>query len=294
VNIACRIAPAFGTVKLRNDVRIRLIGGSAAFPGQRMTASESKRQMESDLESARERLSFYEQFDEIIKQNIASSSALLKEASARFDSDFTEERSKYRALLSDILDDLTALQTQSEKLARRVGDALDELENVLPAPGESAPSAATAAAAAASLNAEAPAEAAAVVNAAPTSRKKADRAKPAAAAAVAVAEEPAVETVPVPAPPVVAMPPTEGAASTTVLVHGVPRASAALGLKSYIEKLDFVTAVEPREFAAGLLRLQVDGTRPLSAGDLSGWSMSDRIELKNDSNGLLELNLTPA
>ena len=77
-------------------------------------------------------------------------------------------------------------------------------------------------------------------------------------------------------------------------MHGVPRASAALGLKSYIEKLDFVTAVEPREFAAGLLRLHVDGARPLSLGDLSGWSLADRIELRNASNELLELNLTPA
>jgi hypothetical protein len=253
-----------------------------------MTASESKRQIESDLDRARERLSFYEQFDEIIRQNIASSSALLREASARFDSDFTEERRKYRALLSDILDDLTALQTQSERLARRVGDALDELENILPAPGESAGAGTT------SLNAEAPAEAAAVVSGAPTARRKPERARAAESAAVTDAEAPPVPLAPVAAPPVVAMPPTGEPASTTVLVHGVPRASAALALKSYIEKLDFVTAVEPREFAAGLLRLQVDGSRPLSAGDLSGWSMSDRIELKNDGNGLLELNLAPA
>ncbi len=61
-----------------------------------MTASEGKSQVETDLDRARERLSFYEQFDEIIKQNIASSSALLKEASARFDSDVADERDRYR------------------------------------------------------------------------------------------------------------------------------------------------------------------------------------------------------
>lgn len=94
------------------------------------------------------------------------------------------------------------------------------------------------------------------------------------------------------APPVV-MPPT-GPTSTTLLVHGMPRASAALGLKSYIEKLDFVTTVEPREFAAGLLRLQVDGARPLTLGDLAGWSLADRIELKTASNDLLELGLASA
>ena len=82
--------------------------------------------------------------------------------------------------------------------------------------------------------------------------------------------------------------------TTTLLVHGVPRASAALGLKSYIEKLDFVSTVEPREFAAGLLRLQVDGARPLALGDLSGWNMADRIQLRNAGNDLLEVDLAPA
>lgn len=260
-----------------------------AESGQHMTASESKRQLESDLDRARERLSFYEQFDEIIRQNIASSSALLKEASERFDSDFAEERSKYRALLSDILDDLTTLQAQSERIARRVTDALDDLENKLPAPGETTGAPIAAAATAAALAAEAPPEATAVVNAAPVVAKPVPRPKPPKVEQSAPAPPPVV-----PMPPTTAVAATDGSASTTLLVHGVPRASAALGLKSYIEKLDFVTEVEPREFAAGLLRLQVDGTRPLMLGDLGGWMLADRIELRNASDELLELNLKPA
>lgn len=256
-----------------------------------MTASESKSQVETDLDRARERLSFYEQFDEIIKQNIASSSALLKEASARFDSDFAEERGKYRAVLSDILDELTVLQAHSERLARRVNDALDELEissldEGEPVTGSIAPG----------IVAEAPPEAAAVVNAAVAStRKRPARTKPAAAPEPA-APQPRVapESAVIPrVAPAVELPPT-GPTSTTLLVHGVPRASAALGLKSYIEHLDFVDSVEPREFAAGLLRLQVEGNRPLTLGDLSGWNMGDRIELKTASNDLLEFGLTPA
>ncbi|HET9662338.1 MAG TPA: hypothetical protein VFP05_18570 [Thermomicrobiales bacterium] len=253
-----------------------------------MTASESKSQVETDLDRARERLSFYEQFDEIIKQNIASSSALLKEASARFDSDFAEERDRYRTLLSEILDDVTLLQAQSERLARRVNDALDELETNLPAAAEAVASVAP------GIVAEAPPEAAAVIGSAATgTRKRPDRAKPAPA-------EPAPPARTVPDSPVlpkvapVAELPPSGPASTTLLVHGVPRASAALGLKSYIEQLDFVSAVEPREFAAGLLRLQVDGSRPLTLGDLSGWNMAARIELKNTGADLLELGLAPA
>lgn len=250
-----------------------------------MSESDSKSQAETDLDRARERLSFYEQFDEIIKQNIASSSALLKEASARFDSDFAEERDRYRAVLSEILDDVTTLQAQSERLARRVNDALEALETRIPAAGESSvPSVAP------GIAAEAPPEAAAVVNAATASTRK----RPERAAAAPVQLEPATAAPVLPkAAPVAVLPPTEPT-STTLLVHGMPRASAALGLKSYIEQLDFVSSVEPREFAAGLLRLQVDGARPLTVGDLSGWNLADRIELKTSGNDLLELGLAPA
>ena len=265
-----------------------------------MTASKSKSQAENDLDVARERLSFYEQFDEIIRQNIASSSALLKEASARLDSDFAAERSRYRALLSEILDDLTALQSQSERLARRVTEALDELEG-----GEPLSSASVAPEVAAmGIATEAPPEAAAVVNAAHATRKKSEKPKTveagdeASVEAVEVvaktdtdAPKLAADTAPIAAPATVDF---SNPASITLLVHGMPRASAALGLKSYIEKLDFVSAVEPREFAAGLLRLQVDGARPLSLGDLAGWNLADRIELRNASNDLLELSLAPA
>jgi hypothetical protein len=256
-----------------------------------MSASKSKSQVESDLDLARERLSFYEQFDEIIKQNITSSSALLKEASARLDSDVAVERGRHRALLSDILDGLTVLQSQSEKLARRVTDALDEIEGAVPHSAESvAPEAAVL-----GLSTEAPPEAAAVVNAAAGSTSRSSgKAKPVEAAAVAVAAtEPAPASTAGTAPAIAAADfshPT----TTTLLVHGVPRASAALGLKSYIEKLDFVSTVEPREFAAGLLRLQVDGARPLGLGDLSGWNMADRIQLRNAGNDLLEVDLAPA
>lgn len=254
-----------------------------------MTASESKSQVETDLDRARERLSFYEQFDEIIKQNIASSSALLKVASSRFDSDFAEERERYRTLLSEILDDVTALQAQSERLARRVNDALDELETNLPAAAEAAT-----ASVAPGIAAEAPPEAAAVIGSAATStRKRPDRAKPAPVESAPPARPVPDSSVLPKMPPVAELPPS-GPASTTLLVHGVPRASAALGLKSYIEQLDFVSAVEPREFAAGLLRLQVDGSRPLTLGDLSGWNMADRIELRNTGVDLLELGLAPA
>ncbi len=252
-----------------------------------MTGKETMSQVESDLDRARERLSFYEQFDEIIRQNIASSSALLKEASARLDSDAAVERTAYRALLSDLLDDVTALQAQSERIARRVSDALDDLENKLPAGSElPAPSLPV------SFIAKAPSETTAVIDAA----SNRPEAHPGRTRHTPPAEPAGAKPAPSPLPavaPVAELPPT-GPASTTLIVHGVPRASAALGLKTHIEQLDFVTSVEPREFAAGLLRLQVDGARPLTTADLAGWNLAGRIELKSASSGLLELGLAPA
>jgi len=249
-----------------------------------MAGSDSKRLVESELDLARERLAFYEQFDEIIRQNIASSSALLKEASTRHEADFVAERSQHRALLADILDDLTALQSQSERLARRVTDALDNLEGGVAHPAERvAPEASGL-----GLTAEAPPEAAAVVNAATrATRKSAQR------GAETATPKPATPEIPSPAATAAATD-FSNPTTTTLLVHGVPRASAALGLKSYIEKLDFVSTVEPREFAAGLLRLHIDGARPFALGDLSGWSLADRVKLRSASNDLLELDLTPA
>jgi hypothetical protein len=245
-----------------------------AESGQSMSASKSKSQVESDLDLARERLSFYEQFDEIIKQNIASSSALLKEASARLDSDIAAERSRYRTLLSEILADLTALQSQSEKLARRVIDALDEIEGAAVQSVERvAPETA-----ALGLNTAAPPEAAAVVNAAAGRTPKSAGEAVEVDAVAAVPTETVTASTANSAPVIHAIAPDfSKSATTTLLVHGVPRASAALGLKSYIEKLDFVSTVEPLEL-----------------GDLSGWNLADRVQLRTAANELLEVDLAPA
>lgn len=246
-----------------------------------MTSSQRKRSAESELDDLRERLAFYEQFDELIRQNIATSSALLKEASARFDGDISAERQRYRALLSAILDDVTALQGQSERLARRVSDALEELEANLPAPGE------TTGLVMSPLTAGPPPETEAAIResagATPTANHHSATARESLTTASIAAD-----------PPHTRSSEQNVRASTTLLVHGMPRASAALDLKGHIESLPFVISVEPREFAAGLLRLQVDGVRPLTLGDLAGWTMADRIELDRASDSLLEVRLAPA
>jgi len=81
------------------------------------------------------------------------------------------------------------------------------------------------------------------------------------------------------------------AQDTIVLVHGVPRATTALSLKRYLEGLEAVTAVEPREYAEGVLRLQVTGERAIRITDLSAWpdgSGLQEVQLRED---LVEIRL---
>lgn len=79
--------------------------------------------------------------------------------------------------------------------------------------------------------------------------------------------------------------------ATIVLVHGVPRATTALSLKRYLESLAHVGAVEPREFAEGILRLEVSGNRPLAFEDLRSWPEGPRLEPVHLRDDLVEVRL---
>ena len=79
--------------------------------------------------------------------------------------------------------------------------------------------------------------------------------------------------------------------STTILVHGVPRATTALSLKRYLEGLSAVHAVEPREYAEGVLRLQVSSDGPIGLDDLRGWSEAAGMEPVTTDETFLEVKL---
>ena len=80
-------------------------------------------------------------------------------------------------------------------------------------------------------------------------------------------------------------------AATTVLVHGVPRATTALSLKRYLEGLAQVHSVEPREYAEGILRLQVASDRPVGLDDLRGWPEGNQLEPVSISDEFVEVRL---
>lgn len=81
------------------------------------------------------------------------------------------------------------------------------------------------------------------------------------------------------------------AASTTLIVHGVPRAAAALSLQRHLADLPYVEAVEAREYAAGVLRLQVVARAPLALEDLRRWEGGAGLEPVNTLPDVLEVAL---
>jgi len=331
---------------------------------------------EAEIAHLRERLEFYESFDRLIQENVSRAGQLLREAAATGDSERRRlfAQAEYRTLLAGLLDEVSAVQGQVERLARRVADALDEVEAQLP-PGSAAaerfpapepaaaalPPISTAPAAAAAERLEAAsfdgdvvaapdpeptvdapptliedlpplerddgaADAGAGIAAtfADTAPPEAPPADPATYEREASGEADLVEPVtpagpqrtvrssstdevPMPAamnqpPPAVETPlPAAdlaaasagggGSAATVVLVHGVPRATMALSLKRYLEGLTHIGTVEPREYAEGVLRLQVTGVRPLHFDDLRGWAEAAGLEPVHLRDDLVEVRM---
>ena len=105
-----------------------------------------------EIEQLRERLSFYESFDQLIQDNITRAAT----SCARPPPERVKEISPFAPrpqILSSanlpsgsitgasspaLLDEITIVQQNVERLARQVADALDDLEAVIPAAGEPA------------------------------------------------------------------------------------------------------------------------------------------------------------
>lgn len=275
---------------------------------------------EAEIAHLRERLAFYESFDQVIRENVSQSSTLLRKAAdtreetqrvfetanadrARIRS---VERSQFRVLFATMLDEVTTLQGQLERLARRVADSLDDLETDHPLASIAAAAAPAGELAEGDYVVTAPAAPEAEATAPGVTSEDFDASSPAEdepegvlpfsaddyVTGVRVVEtselplpgEPEAE----PAPEVAEAPAVLGA---TVLVHGVPRATTALSLKRFIENLADVEQVEPREYAEGVLRLLVSSRRPITIDDLRSWSEGAALEPINVRDDLLEVRL---
>ena len=78
------------------------------------------------------------------------------------------------------------------------------------------------------------------------------------------------------------------------MVHGVPRAAAALSLQRHLAALPAVEAVEAREYAGGVLRLQVQTRAPLAVDDLRAWEEGAGLEPVHVLPGVIEVALPGA
>ncbi len=85
-----------------------------------------------------------------------------------------------------------------------------------------------------------------------------------------------------------------GSRSVTVLVHGVPRAAAALALQRHLHGLSQVESVEAREYAEGVLRLHVVTGGRLALEDLKGWDGGAGLEPVTVTGDVLEVRLPGA
>jgi hypothetical protein len=291
-----------------------------------------------ELERLRERVAFYESFDQLIHENIARSGDLLRHAmdlretagreleeakaeAERFDN------TRYRETLSDLLEEVTTLQGHVERLGRRVADAIDEFESGLPSgeqatpplrlPGGNAIHADFLDSPPEFVEFTTPEERAAVAASGPTSVAEATGDRPQAVSPDTSDPQPEAVSIPVDlelvsesesasalsasAPEV---PPTEVEPSAAepevqeqsmiMLVHGVPRAATALSLQRYLAQLGQVAAVEPREYAGGVLRLHVAVREPVSVDDLRGWKEGAGFEPVHARHDLIEVRLPGA
>ena len=110
-----------------------------------LAVAPSSQEPHAVIERLNERLEFYESFDALIQDNISHSGRLMREAAARRDEaaeairqsrlQLERDREQQRAMLTDLLDDVTAIQRATERLAHRVADTLEQIEFDIDPPG---------------------------------------------------------------------------------------------------------------------------------------------------------------
>ena len=76
-----------------------------------------------------------------------------------------------------------------------------------------------------------------------------------------------------------------------VIAHHVPKAAIALSLQRYLGTLAPVVGVEAREFAEGVLRLQVTAKRPLDRTELTAWTEGGRVTVLQQQPTVIEIEI---
>lgn len=249
--------------------------GVGAGSADLRTTSDDPVELQRLLALAQERLAFYESFDRIVGENVRRSGELMLErislreqaaeaarARAEREARLAGMEGTLRELLQDLLDEvetlrggLSTIETRLQAIVAgdpKAGES-PARERLAPMQPPESPQAAEA------LDDDSPVP----DQSAHTVEMEAGGAMPAAADAEPQATpgpEPERERETWDAPQVVEL-----------IAHGVPRAADALALQRYLGGLDHVVGVEAREFAEGVLRLQITARSPISSADIDGW-----------------------
>ncbi|MCC6703288.1 MAG: hypothetical protein IT334_00340 [Thermomicrobiales bacterium] len=125
-----------------------------------------------------------------------------------------------------------------------------------------------------------------------------DRAELTAIARRILGETAPIETPAVLAPPVAPArtpaPSTETSQPNTIIVHGVSRPAVATSLRAHLMAQPGVTAVDPREFAEGILRLQVVASVLVAEPLFTGWKEGEGLTVIQQSPNVVEVVLPGA
>lgn len=220
-------------------------------------------ELRARLAEARDRLSFYEGFDRVIAENVRRSGELMLEMlemreamTASTERGSRQERGRLAAGLIELESGLQVVRAHVDDL----GEQAASLRRTL---GAGSPPAAP-------LQPSPPPR----PSKAPVASTEPD------VAPIADAPAPAAGWT---APQVI-----------DVIAHQVTKATVALSLQRYLGGLEPVSGIEAREFAEGVLRMQVTARQPLTAGDLAGWSDGGRVTVLRLQPTMVELTLDAA
>ena len=273
------------------------------------TGPKSSTTGEADLEALRTRIHVYESFDSVISENIANARNILVEAAElreQVTREVTQEREALYAEIADKRARLDAefvglrasfdadLQALREEFEQELVDRRASTDNDLAATRRliedeqnrcAAAQANIAATARAILGMVEGTPVTEASSAAQTTTPEPTIAPPVRPAEPAAATESIPSPQPVQPSPAAAEAPTERVeapvaskgepAKTTIIIHGINRPAVATGLQRFLLSKDGVISVEPREFAEGILRLQVRATTPITESLFTGWADGD-------------------
>lgn len=261
------------------------------------------------LGRARDRLAFYQGFDRVIADNVRRSGELMLESLSLKEQIAAEHGQVGARERASLLAQVTSLQEQFDSVSAQLASAVSALASLRATLDPHAPP--TSDRGAASQGAEpvddvadapagqdsnvAPVEGAPVFHDTAMDTSEAVTAEPVVLpAGVATVLTDGIEAAPTESEPDEddPSPDAEGWAESRVIeiiAHDVAKAATALALQKHLRALPQVEQVDTREFASGVLRLQVIATAPISEASVLAWDGGSSLDVAVLQEQVIEL-----